>query len=176
MGEREKSDRFMGKENLKFLTRVGAMNCSRRRQSALIFFAGRWRGLTSAATRFMERKNLKLLTRIVTMNRSRRRQSALISFAGRWRGLTSAATRFMESENLRFLRRIVTMNRSGPSPQPSPIRWEREAIGRVRASFGGPVRFHGAGFLRLRAIGAGLVSEMFARRGLSALLMRAGSA
>ena len=37
-----------------------------------------------------------------------------------------------------------------PSPRPSPIRWEREAIGRVRASFGGPARFHGAGFLSLR--------------------------
>jgi len=42
--------------------------------------------------------------------------------------------------------------RRAPSPRPSPIRWEREAIGRVRASFGGPVRFHGAGFLRLSAL------------------------
>ena len=84
MGEREKNGRFMGREDLKFVMGVGALSRSRRRQSALIAFAGRWRGLTSAATRFMERKNLKLLTR------------------------------------------IVTMNRSGPSPQPSPIRWERE--------------------------------------------------
>jgi len=44
---------FMGREDLKFLTRVVTMNRSRRRQSALISFAGRWRGLTSAATRFM---------------------------------------------------------------------------------------------------------------------------
>ena len=43
----------MGSENLKFLMRVGAVNRSRRRQSALISFAGRWRGLTTAATRFM---------------------------------------------------------------------------------------------------------------------------
>ena len=37
-----------------------------------------------------------------------------------------------------------------PSPRPSPIRWEREAMGRVRASFGGPVRVCGAGFLSLQ--------------------------
>jgi len=44
----------MGRDCLKFLTRVVTMNRSRRRQSALISFAGRWRGLTSAATRIME--------------------------------------------------------------------------------------------------------------------------
>ena len=44
----------MESDNLKSLTRVGAMNRSRRRQSALISFGGRWRGLTSAATKFME--------------------------------------------------------------------------------------------------------------------------
>ena len=43
-----------------------------------------------------------------------------------------------------------------PSPRPSPIRWEREAIGRVRASLGGPVCLHGAGFLRLDANPSGL--------------------
>ena len=39
--------------------------------------------------------------------------------------------------------------KGAPSPRPSPIRWERETIGRVRASSGGPVRFHGSGVLSL---------------------------
>jgi len=36
-------------------SRFQPLNRSRRRQSALISFGGRWRELTSAATRFMER-------------------------------------------------------------------------------------------------------------------------
>ena len=42
------------------ISRLEPLNRSRRRQSALISFGGRWRGLTSAATRFMERDGLPL--------------------------------------------------------------------------------------------------------------------
>jgi len=70
----EKRWRFMESPELQRWTRIGAMNRTRCRQSALISFAGRWRGLTSAATRFMEWENLKLLTRVGAMKRHAQRR------------------------------------------------------------------------------------------------------
>ena len=92
----------MGSFDLHPWTRIGAMNCSRRRESARFEFGRSWRLLTSAATRFMESFDLHPWTRIGAMNRSRRRKEGGNGVALEVRLLTSAATTFMGSRLLQI--------------------------------------------------------------------------
>ena len=57
-GLRESEERFPRKVT----SRVEPLNCSSRRESALLFPKRRWSGLTSAATRFMERARVSCRT------------------------------------------------------------------------------------------------------------------